>query len=58
MLGRTSVTGLSSDRVVEPSDREDVSAELDLEVDLDVDGIMDRVDALDLRHTLYWSVSE
>ncbi|KAG0425616.1 hypothetical protein HPB47_027248, partial [Ixodes persulcatus] len=44
--------------VVEPSDREDVSAELDLEVDLDVDGIMDRVDALDLRHTLYWSVSD
>lgn len=44
--------------VAEPSDREDVSAELDLEVDLDVDGIMDRVDALDLRHTLYWSVSD
>ncbi|XP_029839225.3 uncharacterized protein LOC8053533 [Ixodes scapularis] len=44
--------------VAEPSDREDVSAELDLEVDLDVDGIMDRVDALDVRHTLYWSVSD
>ncbi|CAN7995424.1 unnamed protein product [Ixodes hexagonus] len=44
--------------VVELSNLADVTAELNLTANVDVDLIMDRVDDLDLRHTLYWSISE